>query len=155
MNSVLSAFISGWQITGIYTYQTGRPVGNWGNLLFTGDYDDIALSGDQTLQQWFNVDAGFNKNSAQQLGSNVRTFPMRFDNVRIDPINNVDLSLIKNTRIFGSTNLQFRFESLNAFNHPQFPGPNITPTQVAFGTVSGSNQVNYPRRTQIMVKVLW
>jgi hypothetical protein len=67
----------------------------------------------------------------------------------------VDLSLIKNTRIFGSTNLQFRFESLNAFNHPQFPGPNITPTQVAFGTVSGSNQVNYPRRTQIMVKVLW
>ena len=122
VNSVLSAFISGWQITGIYTYQTGRPVGNWGNLLFTGDYDDIALSGDQTLQQWFNTDAGFNKNSAQQLGSNVRTFPMRFDNVRIDPINNVDLSLIKNTRIYGSTNVAVPLRIVECVQSSAVPG---------------------------------
>jgi hypothetical protein len=152
--AAVGMIIGGWQITGIYTYQTGRPVGNWGNLLYTGSYDDIALDGDQTLEKWFNTDAGFNKVTAQQLGSNVRTFPMRFDSVRLDPINNVDLSLIKNTRISAAT-LQIRMESLNAFNHPQFPGPNLTPTQVAFGTISASQQVNYARRTQIMVKVLW
>ena len=151
---VVSRIISGWQLTGIYTYQSGRPVGNFGNLLFTGSFDDLA-SDDPSLGRWFNVDAGFNRVTAQQLGSNVRTFPLRFDSVRLDPINNVDLSLIKNTRVFGGKVLQFRAEALNAFNHPLFPGPNITPTQVAFGTISASNQVNYPRRSQIMLKLLW
>jgi hypothetical protein len=151
---VVSRIISGWQLTGIYTYQSGRPVGNFGNLLFTGSFDDLASS-DPSLTGWFNVDAGFNRVTAQQLGSNVRTFPLRFDSVRLDPINNVDLSLIKNTRVFGGKVLQLRAEALNAFNHPLFPGPNLTPTQVAFGTISSSNQVNYPRRAQIMVKLLW
>ena len=156
VNPALSTIVSGWQITGIYTYQSGRPAGNWGNWIFTGNFDDLELSGnEQSLARWFNVDAGFNRNSAQQLASNVRTFPLRFDSVRLDPIYSVDLSLIKNTRVFGGKMLQIRAEALNAFNHPQFPGPNLTPAQVAFGTISASNVVNYPRRTQMMVKLLW
>jgi len=152
--AVLSGLISGWQLTGIYTYQSGRPVGTFGNLLFTGNLDDIAAD-DQSLARWFNVDAGFNRVSAQQLDRNIRTFPLRFDHVRQDAMNNVDLSLIKNTRVFGGKTLQFRFESLNAFNHPWFPGPNLTVTGAAFGTVSASTQVNYSRRTQVMVKLLF
>jgi hypothetical protein len=158
-NAVVSKFISGWQLSGIYTYQSGVPLGNWGNLLFTGNVDDIALSDDQrTIARWFNTGAGFNNVAAQQLGSNVRTFPLRFDSVRAHEINNVDLSLIKNTTIAGRTQLQFRLEALNAFNHPLFPAPtgnSLNPTTVQFGSIVASTQANYSRRTQVMVKLIF
>lgn len=154
VNPVLDAIIGGWQLSGIYAFQSGRALG-WGNILFTGNIDDIDLpSSERTRVRWFNTDAGFNKVTAQQLGSNIRTFPLRLDNVRGHEINNVDLSLIKNTMIKGRT-LQFRAEALNAFNHVLLPGPNTTPTAAAFGQISASTQENYPRRVQAMVKFIF
>jgi Carboxypeptidase regulatory-like domain/TonB dependent receptor-like, beta-barrel len=153
--AALNALIGGWQVQGIYTYQSGFPIG-FGNIIFTGDLDDIALSGsDQTLSQWFNTDAGFNKTPGQELGSNVRTFPLRLDSVRTDNLNNVDLSVLKNLSLRTGRALQFRLEAINALNHPQFPGPNTTPTQVAFGTISASNQRNYARRVQVTLKLVF
>jgi len=64
------------------------------------------------------------------------------------------LSLIKNTQIVGKT-LELRFDSLNAFNHPYFPGPNTNPTAATFGSISASTQNNYARRTQVSVKFLF
>jgi hypothetical protein len=155
---VVNALIGGWQFNGIYTYQTGFPVG-FGNIIFTGNLDDIALpAGERSVQRWFNTDAGFNKVTAQQLVSNVRTFPLRLDSVRTDGANNVDLSIIKNAALAGGKSLQFRFESLNALNHPLFPGPTATqtnPTSVSFGSVSASTQNNYARRVQVMAKFLF
>jgi Carboxypeptidase regulatory-like domain/TonB dependent receptor len=153
-NGVVSALISGWQFGGIYTYQSGFPIG-FGNIIFTGDLNDIALpSSEQTLARWFNIDAGFNRASTEQLGSNIRTFPLRLENVRTDNVSNVDLSVIKNTQVAGKT-VEFRFESLNALNHPYFPGPNTTPTAATFGSISASTQLNYARRTQVSVKFLF
>jgi hypothetical protein len=155
VNTVLDRIIGGWQISGIYQFQTGRPVGNFGNLLLAGSIEEIGIpNSERTLERWFNVDA-FNRVAAQQLASNVRTFPFRLDSVRLDDINNVDLSLIKNTAVAGRVRVQFRLEALNAFNHPQFPTPNITATQAAFGTIVPSTQENYARRVQAMVKVLF
>jgi hypothetical protein len=150
----LDALIGGWQIGVIYSYQSGRPL-NWGNILFTGDLDDIALPGsERTLDRWVNTEAGFNTVSGQQLASNVRTFPLRLDNVRAHEINNVDLSVIKNIMFKGRT-LQFRGEALNAFNHVLLPGPQMSPTSNVFGQISGSTQQNYPRRVQAMVKFIF
>ena len=115
---------------------------------------DPAVS-DPTLARWFNTDAGFNKVTAQQLGSNVRTFPMRFDSVRTDNVNNVDLSVIKNATLGKGRTLQFRFESLNALNHPLFPGPNTSPIAAAFGTISASTQNNYARRGQVTIRFIF
>jgi hypothetical protein len=149
-----SAVIGGWQIQGIYTYQSGFPIG-FGNIIYTGNLDDIALpASERTVERWFNTDAGFNRVSAQQLGANVRTFPLRLDSVRTDTVKNVDLSVIKNTAIAGKQ-LQLRFESLNALNHPLFPGPNTNPTAATFGSISASTQQNYARRTQVMVKFIF
>ena len=106
------------------------------------------------MERWFNTDAGFNKVSAQQLGSNVRTFPLRLDSVRTDTVKNFDLSVIKNTAVAGKQ-LQLRFESLNALNHPLFPGPNTGVTAATFGTISASTLQNYARRTQVMVKFIF
>jgi len=142
-------------VSAIYQFQSGIPVG-FGNIIFTGDPNDLTLSGDeQSLARWFNIDAGFNRVSGEQLVSNVRTAPLRYSEVRTDTINNFDVSVIKNTTIAGSKQLQFRFETLNAVNHPLFPGPNTDPTSASFGIVSASTQANYPRRTQVMVKFLF
>jgi hypothetical protein len=155
LSPVANAFVGGWQISGIYQFQTGAPVGNFGNYILVGSEDDLALSsGDRTLERWFNIDA-FNRVSAQQLVSNVRTLPMRFSSVRAHNLNNVDLSLIKNTAIKAAT-FQFRLEALNAFNHPLFPAPGVgTVTATTFGQVVTSTQANYARRVQAMLKVLF
>ncbi len=154
VNPVLNVFIGGWQLSGIYTYQTGLPIG-FGNIIFTGNIDDIALpASERTVARWFNTDAGFNRVAAQQLASNVRTFPPRLENVRADNINNVDLSLVKNTSIAGRT-LELKFESLNALNHPLFPGAQSNPTAANFGQITASTQLNYARRTQVSVKFLF
>ncbi|HYT65834.1 MAG TPA: TonB-dependent receptor [Vicinamibacterales bacterium] len=155
--AVVDALIGGWQVQGIYTYQTGFPIGNFPNLFFTGNLDDIAVD-NPTRARWFNTDAGFNRVSAQQPGSNVRTFPLRLDNVRGDPTNNVDASLIKNTSLSHGKSLQFRFEAINALNHPQFPSPSgnsLNPTNASFGQVVTSAQLNYARRVQVMLKFLF
>jgi len=154
-NAVVSRIISGWQMSGVYQFQSGAPI-NFGNIIFTGDVKNIALdSGEQTVQRWFNTGAGFNTVAAQQLGGNVRTFPLRFGFVRADTISNYDLSILKNTQITEGKNLQFRAEFINAFNHPLFAAPNTGVTEVNFGRIITSNQANYPRRIQLTVKFLF
>jgi hypothetical protein len=168
VHPLASKIISGWQVSGIYAYQSGPPL-SWGNVIFTGNVRDIALAADQrTIQRWFNTDAGFNKASAQQLDHNVRTFPLRFGFLRGDHTNNYDLTLIKNTEITETKSLQFRAEFLNAFNHPLLPtggtnangissgGVVTNPTSSNFGSISGvSNQENYSRRIQLGIKFLF
>lgn len=155
VNSFASHFISGWQVSGIYQYQSGAPI-NFGNIFFTGSFDSIALSsGERTIDRWFNTAAGFVTAANAQPVSNIRTFPLRLGNVRTDAINNVDLSVIKKTQLWEGKNLEFRAEFINAFNHPLLPAPNTNVTQASFGQIIASNQANYPRRIQLTVKFVF
>jgi hypothetical protein len=152
-NAVVSKLISGWQVQGIYTAQSGAPLG-FANAIFTGNLKDIPLPKDERRpERWFNINAGFERDPARQLASNIRTFPSRFSGVRADGPNNWDLSLLKNTNITEGTQLQFRAEAINAMNHPQFTAPNTTPTSTAFGTVTG--EFAWPRVIQFGMKLLF
>jgi hypothetical protein len=155
VHPALNALIGGWQVSGIYTYQSGSPL-SWGNILYYGNIEDIVLPSDQrTLGKWFNTSAPFEKDSTKQLGSNVRTFPLRFSSLRSHETNNWDMSVIKKTLVREGKYAEFRAEFLNAFNHVLLPAPNTTPTAVAFGTISASNQANYPRRIQMSLKFIF
>jgi hypothetical protein len=158
VDSVAKYFIGGWQVSGIYAFQSGPPL-EWGNIIFTGDLKNIRLPGDQqTVGKWINTDAGFNKVANQQLASNVRTFPQRFGFLRSDKINNFDFGVIKKTALGeGGKEIQFRAEFLNAFNHPLLftTQINLNPTQAAFGQVTAGTQGNYPRRIQLTFKFLF
>jgi hypothetical protein len=152
-NAVASTLISGWQVQGIYTAQSGAALG-FGNSIFTGNLHDIPLPKNQrNVNRWFNTDAGFERNNQRQLASNIRTLPSRFSGVRADGPNNWDLSLLKNTRLAEGVQLQFRAEAINALNHPQFTAPNTTPTSTAFGSVTG--EFAWPRVIQFGLKVLF
>ena len=56
---------------------------------------------------------------------------------------------------------QFRFEALNAFNHPILSSNSYQNVQVGsvtsatFGQITGSNQAGYPRRLQISFKFIF
>jgi hypothetical protein len=145
--------IAGWQISGVVQHQTGQAIA-WGNVLFTGDVHNIPLPKDQrNIWEWINIDAGFNKVSAQQLGSNLRTFSTRFTGIRQDGQNNLDAVLVKNFTIREGFQAQLRTDWFNALNHPQFLAPNASPTSSAFGVVSG--EWSSPRTIQFALKFLF
>jgi hypothetical protein len=129
--------VGGWSLQAIYQAQGGAPL-TFGNVIYTGDLHNIALSSSQrSLSQWFNVQ-GFNTNSQQQLSYNLRTFPLALSGVRIDGVNNWDMSLFKTFKIREKVDFQLRAEAQDALNHPQFAAPNTTPTSTLFGQVTST-----------------
>jgi hypothetical protein len=104
------------------------------------------------VDQWFNVNA-FNRASAQQLVSNVRTQPSRFAEVRGPGYAVLDLSLLKNLSLGGSRQLQLRLESYNALNRANLRDPNLTPTSTALGTITAQNGL--PRQLQVAARLIF
>ena len=88
----------------------------------------VRRTGDE--DRWFNVDA-FNRVTAQQLVSNVRTQPSRFDEVRGPGYALLDLAFLKNVNLGSRMRAQFRAEVYNALNRANLGGPNTTPTSSA------------------------
>jgi len=154
--AVVNGLIGGWQVQGVYTYQTGFPVAFGTDGFYNGG--DVAID-DKTTSKWFNTDAFTSiLTSTATLATPVnhlRTLPLRFTDVRRDSINNLDLSLIKTTRVGASQSLQLRLEYINVFNEPYFAAPVTNPQQSTFGQISASNQANYARRAQVGVKLLF
>jgi hypothetical protein len=134
----LDTIVGGWQLNGIVTWQSGQALG-FGNALFIGNIEDIALpSSQRNADRWFNINAGFNRASNQQLASNIRTFPLRFSGVRGDAQNRWDISALKNFTIVERLRMQFRAECFNALNHTNLNNPNTTPTSSSFGVITGT-----------------
>jgi hypothetical protein len=146
---VVDRIVGGWIVNGIYSYESGGPTGNWGDIIYLGG----PLSWDATnIDRTFDV-TQFNRNTAQQLSNHVRNFPTRFGNLRLPPTNNVDASIIKNTRVKERIMVQFRTEFFNSMNHPVFNGPQLAPTNSAFGTISGV--YNLERHIQMALRLSW
>jgi hypothetical protein len=146
-------FVGGWQIAYVMQRQSGPPIG-FGNVIFTGDINSLALDGDQRdVDRWFNIDAGFNRNAAQQLASNVRTFPLRFSGLRGDDQQRWDFSLSKKFIITERVNVSFRGEAFNLFNHVNFSAPNTNPTDTNFGRITGTQSA--ARSWQFALKITY
>ena len=91
---VLSAIVGGWQTSGNFEYQPGALL-VFPNLFFYGDLDDIAVS-DPTIDRWFNVDAGFEKDPAKVPANfQKRTFPFRVDGVRGPDLKLLNISFLR------------------------------------------------------------
>jgi hypothetical protein len=139
-DGVGGAVLGGWQISTIVSASSGFPrtayVGT--DRSNTGGGQDRPnvtgadpnLPGDQrTTQQWFNTSA-FVLNDFGTWGDAGR-------NTIIGPgITNVDLSIIRNFRLFNNKVLQFRLEAFNALNQPIWGDPNTTLTSPLYGTIN-------------------
>jgi hypothetical protein len=127
----------GWVINGIYSRQTGAPLG-WGDLVPTGQ--PINLNNREVAPgvAALNVNA-FDRVGADQPVNHIRTFRSQFSNLRIDGNNDFSASTMKNFNFTEKTYFQLRFEAFNALNRPMFGGPNLSPTSSTFGIISGTN----------------
>ncbi|MCU1235769.1 MAG: hypothetical protein JWP63_3736 [Candidatus Solibacter sp.] len=142
--------IGDWNLSYVYTYQSGPPIA-FGNVLLSGNPKDIPLgSADRTAAQWFNVNV-FNRVTAQQLANNLITLSPTFAGIRAASYNSSDASLIKQIPIHESVRLEARIDGLNIFNQVSFGVPNTTPTSTAFGAVT--TQKNVPRRFQAALRL--
>jgi hypothetical protein len=142
---VTNVLFGGWQINSILTLQTGTPgtiIAGYdeGNRGYSAPVDrpnstgvNAALPKDQqTANAFFNT-ATFSRVPAGTLGNVGR-------NTLIGPgIANLDSSLFKSFRVREQQQVQFRFETFNAPNHPNLGLPNLSLTTAGFGTIRTTN----------------
>lgn len=160
-----AAIFGGFQVSGIFSFQSGRPFtvtnsstnasgffGNNDRPNVIGDpnaaVDTVKGRNTHTVAEWFNTSA-FTGNSALSFGNERR-------NTIIGPrYTNLDLTLSRNFPIFERFNGQFRAESFNLLNHPNFFNPLSSGVQYgtsAFGTIT---QANTPRDLQFSLRILF
>ncbi len=158
---VAGTLLNGWETYGIVTLQTGRPFtvallseidnsGTGRSILGFGANDRPNLVGnpelsDPTTLQWFNTTA-FAFPPPGTFGNAGR-------NILDGPgFQNVNASLLKNTRITERVNLQFRAEAFNLFNHPNFNLPDNFLGSPTFGRITSARD---PRHIQFGLKLLF
>lgn len=147
---VVSAVVSNWNVSGMYTYQSGSPV-TWGNVIYLGG--DLNWQ-PRNIAAVFDV-TQFNQNAAQQLSNNIRTFPPDFATARLNAVSSLNMAIYRDVPLGGAgrRTLQLRLESFNALDRVQFAGPNLTPTNANFGRITA--QANTPRSFQLAARVSW
>jgi hypothetical protein len=150
--------IGGWQFNGIVTMQSGTPLAigasntagifNPRTSANNNGRSGHLSSSEQTLERWFDTSV-FSQPDPFMFG----TAGTRIADIRADGTRNFDLSLFKEFRPGEYLRTQLRLEALNAFNTPQFGGPNTSVTSSSFGLVS--SQANAPRQLQFGLKFIW
>jgi Carboxypeptidase regulatory-like domain/TonB dependent receptor len=161
MHPVVNAVIGGWQTNGIWRFTDGRPI-------------MLGLSGGQSLPTYGAqqpiLTAVLRCSSSDRLTNyfanpEVLTVPAPFtlgnaprteSSCRAPGAANANLSLFKEfslTRLREGSKIQFRFETYNALNHPQFNTPNSTLNSGSFGAITRT--ANSPREAQVALKLYW
>ncbi len=159
----LNHLVGGWQYNTSLEFMTGTPTTRPDAFNLR---DPRLPSGQQSYSRWFNTCTllanGTRANCAsadepivwvQMTNSyQLRTYDDRFPNLRNPGVTNLNMSVFKNFRIRERVTFQFRAEAFNAFNTPQYGGPNTTLTATDFGRITISQQ-NFPRSMQFAFRL--
>lgn len=149
---VVAAIVGGWQLAGNYDYQPGSLLGDWTNLFFYGDLDDIAVD-NPTLDRWFNVDAGFEKDPARTPAAfQKRQFPFRVDGVRGQALSFLNMSVTRSINVGANRTVQLRLDAQNVLNRQHWQNANTNPTSTNFGRVTTVTQ-NYMRFVTFAIRL--
>lgn len=157
----LDFLVGGWQLNAQITYQDG----------WACDYPNAkqvkpgsaALSGNErSAARYFNtslwIDPATGKYVPAQEPYTLRDFPTRFGDVRLPGYQNYDLSLSKWFTVAGREHplrSQFRFEMVNALNHPWFSNiASVNVTAANFGQLNPT-QSNLPRFIKLGLHLTW
>jgi len=132
----------GWQLSGIYTGQSGLPITPFLSVdsSGTGELNDRPNlvgnpnAGPHLPNQWFNK-AAFQRPEPGTFGNSGR-------NVIVGPnLHSVDFSVNKLTKVAEHASMQFRAEIINAFNRANFSLPNVDFNSTTFAAISETPDV--------------
>jgi hypothetical protein len=156
---LVANLIGGWQFNTIGEIQSGRPLGMSSNAILL-EPDRIKLpKSEQSFAHWFDASTKANPRADgtyawDVIGSNdYRQVGFRFHGVSEPTEPQWSFSFFKNTRLTGRVNMQVRIETFNVFNVRIYGGPNTDPNSANFGVVSSASQVNFPRTTQVGLRL--
>lgn len=152
--------LSGWNVSGILRYESGRPLNitmanDLGGLLFNGQKRPNRVSGTEGVT----ADGSFDPNSDRYFDLAAWTDPgplqfgnaaRRDDTIRGFPVYSEDLNIFKVFPL--KDGHRIRFESMfgNLFNRTLFCDPNTNWSAASFGQVS--LQCNQPRSVQFAIR---
>ena len=153
-NRLLDLAIGGWKFNDVVIMQSGGPLAitqsntnsPYGNstthpTMVVGVNPCYSGRPQDRLAAYFNV-AAFTSTAVGSYGNAPRTIGCYGPGYA-----NSDLSLNKNFRVTEKINAEFRAEALNAFNTPEFNGPNVTIGNSAAGQITGT--LGFPRLIQL------
>jgi hypothetical protein len=147
---VADAILGGWQLQGVYEWQSGEPL-MFGNVYYAGDpYQLKNLLGKKNadglrygvdIPGWDTTGFYINGTTVPAFGNNftatgantLRYFPITMGQFRNQRFLKFDVGLSKNFRINEGMKIQFRVEAINLLNRPYFSAPNLDPTNSNFG----------------------
>lgn len=165
---VASRFTAGWALNGISTFQTGSPVqmketddrslvgatttiidepsyANNGSHLFLDKNPRHCRENNGACQPYFNP----NYFTLEPLGQFGNVPPEFF----VGPgSQDWDMALVKDTKISETTNVEFRAEAYNVFNHANFGNPNGNVNNTGQGGFGYVTSAGNPRVMQIALK---
>jgi hypothetical protein len=155
-NSAAGKLLGGWQLNGIATLQTGQYMSVSTNQQVcscpgTARPDPVSgldpNEGPRTPEEWFDTSAFMAPAAGTfgQLGN--------FSNIT-PGISTIDLSLFKDFKINERMKVQFRAESFNLTNTPQFSRPNDTHGNSNFGLITGT-QLGTNRQSQLALRFMF
>ena len=166
MGRATDAALGGWEISGIATFKAGIPLGIFGNDQPTwGGNPRPDVTGNvhvshANYHEWFNTSA-----FAYAPYGSFGTAPRYFSNLRGPHFQDWDTAMEKNFNFRENMRFQFRFETYNTFNHPNFYAPEAGATvwqgcdpnggsrcTSSFGTIT---QTFAPRNVQWAGKFYW
>ncbi len=147
--------IGGWGLDMNVTYMKGWAVAYPNAAQVTSGSAKLE---NPAIPQWFNTSLwndSTGKRVASQEANTLRTFPLRFSDVRLPGYQNWDVSLSKTFPIHERFKAQFKFEAVNAMNHPWFTGiASVDVTNAQFGRINPS-QNNLPRFLKLGLVLRW
>jgi hypothetical protein len=157
LGKVGSTILGNWEVSGIWTFQSGQPFGI-GGCGVSGSIDlpeHANVTGkpfgvDQGpeshwLQDYFNPNA-FTCNAPLTFGDAANNL------IEGPGTNGADIGVYKDFPFKERYRLQFRWEMFNAFNHPVFCNPNTSVTSSNFGQIT-SQCGSGPRVMQAALKL--
>jgi hypothetical protein len=137
---VAGRLIGGWQTSWTYQYQPGGLLNFATNDFYSGDINRMSealKNSKQSLAQWFNTGAGFERNSANgPAGYQIRMFPQFIDGVRGDKQSVINANIRRDFRIQEKATFQIRLDALNVQNRSQFNDPDTNPFNSTFGQIT-------------------
>jgi Carboxypeptidase regulatory-like domain len=164
MNSGPASYLAGgWQVSGIFTFQTGRPFTVYDtatNTSLSGNLSDrpnvianpnagtdsVTGAKTHTVHEWFNAGA-FTLQPAATFGNagrNIVTGPGYVG---------LDATVARNFTLHENWALQLRVEGFNVMNHPNFLNPYTAALQYGTSSFGQIQQANNPRELQGVIKV--
>lgn len=177
-NRLLDAVAGGWEVAGMWLYNSGRPWGLPGNVFYVRDaslpnlrYSATSIRGAQNCVAQMN-DAGVVTMLSYSVAAGCRepnfiirpnftprSTAFRDDSIRRPPFYQFDMNFAKTVRLTDKVRLQVRFELFNLLNQVVYDERNYNndPNNALFGTIDRTSvrQSNFPRYGQLGIKLLF